>query len=587
MVLDARSASRRYFLVLAVAFLGGAFLRLHMLSEQILLDDEWHGVNAVVNTTYAEVLTQHNPFNHSSPLLNLYRLFLYDLLGWSEFGLRLPSVAAGLVGLIVLPLILRGILGKRVSLVFAFLLAVSPVLVFYSRFSRGYSAAMFFSFLGILSFCRWMAKGEHRHLAIFILAGAMAALSHPTTVVAMYALIGSGIGLRLLKRTRRSSTVRPRIAVSYRDLFTVAFAQTLLLAFLLLPTLLRFSKLPLAEGRMSASSVLAAASLISGTANTFLIAAFLLLAACGLLLMIKRIPTVGWPFLSIPVAYLVFFQIVRPMRIDAGIVIARYMIATVPIALASVAFAIDHCASRVETYSPPRSSVRLIPTLAFAGLLGLLVAYGPLPRIYIQPNNFTNHSAYQGSYEVFDWSQSDARHPIPGLIVSKEEIPEFYHWLGRQPNVRAILEYPFDVCNYNNLYYYYQHFHKKRCYIGYLPDKRIAGLTVERGDSGHGEASFRIGYLSLDQALYRVNDPGRLRFENMIDITDAGAIEESGAEFLVVHKQFKALKVTESGELGFVPVHYSSFPRLRSQYERKLGPPVFEDTEIACFCLKR
>ena len=88
--------SRRFIFILGCVFAVGSCLRLYMLSSQILLDDEWLGLNAVIGKSYFEIITKFNPLDNTSLPLNIYSLALFHSFGWSELTVRLPAILAGL-----------------------------------------------------------------------------------------------------------------------------------------------------------------------------------------------------------------------------------------------------------------------------------------------------------------------------------------------------------------------------------------------------------------------------------------------------------------------------------------------------------
>lgn len=119
-----------FLLTMGCVFAVGVYLRLHTLSSQILLDDEWHNIFEVIGKNFADILTQFNPHDNFSLPFAIYDLALYHTLGWSEFTLRLPVILAGLLSLIVLPFLVSKTFNERVSLIFSSLLAISPFLIF-------------------------------------------------------------------------------------------------------------------------------------------------------------------------------------------------------------------------------------------------------------------------------------------------------------------------------------------------------------------------------------------------------------------------------------------------------------------------
>src|SRR6185369_4058817 len=104
--------------LLAGAVLLGAALRLHGIRDQLLLSDEWHALHAAALLPVRELLRLVTLGATSIPM-NVYSRLLLDGPGWSELGLRLPSLLAGLAALVLFPLLARGLLRPRATVIFA------------------------------------------------------------------------------------------------------------------------------------------------------------------------------------------------------------------------------------------------------------------------------------------------------------------------------------------------------------------------------------------------------------------------------------------------------------------------------------
>jgi hypothetical protein len=554
-----------------------------MLSAQILLDDEWHGVNYVIGKTFLDVLTKS--YSPTSTLMDFYRLFLYHTFGWSEFALRLPSVLAGLLSLILFPLLVRKVFNERVAITFAFLLVISPFLIFYSRFSRSYSLVTFFCFWALLLFYEWLTTGKQRHAVGFILTGGFAVHAHLFSVVAVFTPLTVAFGILIFNHFNRSSPMRFPIKPSFKSLLTVSFIVILLILLLLFPVLLQSSHLPWAKEKLTSHGFITLPTLISGTANIPLTAIFFALCIAGYVLLFKQKPLLAWVFLPTICAYILSLIIARPKGMDTAVVLLRYMIVLIPITLSTVALAIDSLHQQLQKRIPVDGVRRTASALIVMAFTALLFITGPLPAIYTAPNNFTNHSAFQGSYQPYTWEYSDARHVYPAFSAARARIPHFYHWLAEQPHFQSIIEYPFDICNYNNLFYYYQHFHKRRTIAGYCSDSKLLGYALDKRLKSRTDVSFTVGILSADQILSCVSDPKKLTFHNMVDITDIAAISRSQADFIVLHKFVMALKIMPD-RIDSLPVYYRSVPHFDSQFRQFFGPPAYEDAQIICFRIK-
>jgi hypothetical protein len=580
--------NRHFIVIMGCVFAAGACLRLHNLSSQILLDDEWLGLNAVIGKSWLEVLTKFNPVDNTSLPYDIYTLALLRGFGWSEFTLRLPVIVAGLLSLVVLPLLVRNVLQERVALIFACLLAIAPFLIFYSRYARAYAFVALCCFSALLLFHQWLTTGKLRYAAGFIVAGAFSISAHLFSMIAVLAPLGTAIGIALVNRSAEASALRRQIVVPLRHLVIAALLLAALLVPLCLPVLRESAKLPWGRGNMTLEAVWNAATLLSGTVNGPLNALFYLLFLAGFALLFQQNRLLGWTFLSAIGAYPVVFLASRPAGLDTGAVMLRYMIVVVPVSLTLVALALDCLITRAQQIPGMRRS---LPVAGAACFLGCLWAAGPLPAQYRTPNNFASHSAFQYSYNRSRWESSDAVTVYPAFHVKQNQIPPFYNGLGGQSNIAAIVEYPFEICDYDDLFYYYQHVHHKRVLAGYCRDVTLLGYGFPPSADPAAPPA-QAGRLCADDILSRVADPAKLAFRNMIDILDAAALSRSGADILVLHKYIMVLKIMPNVggaalAYGSIPAFYRSVDLLQARFKADLGPPVYEDAEIVCFQIKR
>ena len=87
--------NRAFAPALAAAFLAGLWLRWHLLANQVLGDDEWHGFYYALGKSPAWLLTHFSIPGATCIPLNFYTWLLGATIGWSETWLRLPSLACG------------------------------------------------------------------------------------------------------------------------------------------------------------------------------------------------------------------------------------------------------------------------------------------------------------------------------------------------------------------------------------------------------------------------------------------------------------------------------------------------------------
>ena len=145
--------------VLLAAGIVGAVLRLDQFGAQVLIDDEWHAVHQLLHHTPQTMFFDFGFADYSIPLGILY---WYEAHGWglSEIGMRWPMLLCGLATLVVLPLYVAPRLGGATAAVFALLIAISPLLVVYSRMARPYAITLLFGWIAHGAFQRYHASTQ-------------------------------------------------------------------------------------------------------------------------------------------------------------------------------------------------------------------------------------------------------------------------------------------------------------------------------------------------------------------------------------------------------------------------------------------
>jgi hypothetical protein len=584
-----------YWLLLACALSVGILLRCYSLTSQVLVDDEWHSMAklAADQFSYGNLLTHFDAHDNTSVPLNVYCLSLYYTFGWSEWAIRLPVVVAGILCVVLLPLLLRPVLGDRVSLVTAWLLAISPFLVFYSRFFRAYSFVVLLGFTVLLLAYHWLTTGRRRYAVGFFLTGLAAVYMHLVALFAVFAPLAAALGIAAVQRVRAALAAeapdgparQEQLLVPLKSILLVGLGFALGLVPMALLVLQATNDLPLAKGDLSPAGLLTAATLASGTCNVFLNLLFFSLWIAGHVWLGRRKPVLSWIFLATLGAYVVAIVVFRPTDVQQGRVLLRYAIVALPIGLTMVALATDELLRLPAVEKLGRA---MPPAIISAGVLGFCAA-GPLPAIYVYdaPNNFTNHAAFQGAYTPLNWETSDAppRRQYPGPVIDESEVSPFYRTLCDRTDVQTIIEFPYDVCDFNNLFYYYQHFHRKRVLMGYSSDLRFGEGVYSMGvdDVRNGFAPRSI---YPDGMIVAAPNQRKIHFQNIIDIMDSGAVRRSGADVLVLHK---FALVLASGPSGASECHifYRVADLVRDSFRRQFGAPVYEDAAILCYRVRK
>ena len=182
----------------ALTVLAGA-LRFATLDLQSFSFDEAFTAGVDLNGSLGDVLDTLPDVESSPPLYFVLAWFWAELFGLGEVGLR--SLSA-LLGTALVPVVYgaaRELAGSRAGLLAAALVAVNPLLFFYSQEARVYSL---FILLATLSFWAFLvARRAHgpRSLALWALASALALLTH---YFALFLVVPEAIWLLVIVRPR-------------------------------------------------------------------------------------------------------------------------------------------------------------------------------------------------------------------------------------------------------------------------------------------------------------------------------------------------------------------------------------------------
>ncbi|MEE8349270.1 MAG: hypothetical protein V3R94_06860 [Acidobacteriota bacterium] len=558
-----------FWVTLMIIMAFGVALRLWMLDSQLLVDDEWHGVNFVSGRSLAYVFTHHGQGANSIPM-NVWRWVLLHSVGWSETWLRLPSIIAGIASMILFPLLVKTVFDRSQTLTFAFLLTLSPCLIFYSRMSRPYAMVAFLGFTSLVSFYVWIVGARRRGAVIYCVTGALAVWFHPYALIIVTVAPVAALGLKWLSERWGVGTEVDRWPRTVHIILVGAMAMLSAAALLLPAHLNRLWWMEVDAGeQLTWATITRYASLLSGTSNLPLILAFVFFVGTGMCFLSRRKPLLCVLSGASACVYALTLSL---HGVQVGIQVARYTIVMVPLWIAIASYGIWEGMRAVV----PRLKVPgfWTPVVIGCGLL-LLVVNSPLFQIFRHPNNFTNHSAFQESYAPLTWEKSRERGAAPGFAIEKSQVSPFYLQLAGENEVDAIIEYPIQIGDHYNLHFYFQHFHQKRVVGGYIT---TAVLNRE------GDVQVNPGLVPVDLVFSRLS-PGELKkihFRNLVDVLDLATVRAGGATYIVFHRHILQELFPEMW--GGQPDPFSPIVgQLVTWYETAAGPPVYEDEHIVVY----
>lgn len=199
-----RSRSRAFWIVAGITA-SAAALRLTTLDLQSYHHDEIVTASRVLRASLWHAIDKVGGSESAPPLYYVLAWLWTQVAGTGEVGLRSLSALAGIAAVPVAFLIGTELRDRRTGIAAAALVAVNPMLVWYSQEARSYSLLILFSSIALLFFLRALRTGSTRDMAWWAVASGLALATHYFAAFPMLAevawLLASHRG-----RTRRALT---------------------------------------------------------------------------------------------------------------------------------------------------------------------------------------------------------------------------------------------------------------------------------------------------------------------------------------------------------------------------------------------
>jgi hypothetical protein len=544
----------------------GLGLRYYDLGDQIILDDEWHGLRRAATQDLQRLATTQFK-GATSIAMNLYYRLVLEYWGWSEVSVRFLSILATLATLAVLPLIVARVFqSKLLAILVGLQFAISPFWVFYGQSSRPYAPFLLFTLLGLYFLYSATTKRSYWTWFGYAVSTALASYFHLFALPALAAAALVPLS-RLYTSARRDGLLSP----AFRgELWPQMAGHALAVALLLtayLPAIERgmIKRLPAQQGLrfFDGRSVQHALELLTGV--RFAVAGGILfcLSLVGLRLLARRNPAFLATLVAATLGSLLFTLATKPYDYHVAIVTLRYNIVIFPLFFLGIAGAVEF-ASTLPARAGQRFpwARRRWPAVAVAVLFTIVsIALSPIPQLLaIQPNNFRLHSAYQQNYS--NWSRDrayDSDMFSDGLRQKASAVSKFYGELGAAGRPCELIEFPLPLPDAWDPYYFYQLHHGCRVSIGYSRQCTIGRI------------------------LNSTNPSGRLHFQRLVNIEDRESLLRSGAGHLVVHVD---LDRENQGTTDRAPVLAKEVRSALRLLNKSLGAPVYKDQHLVVFSLQ-
>ena len=525
--------------VLACCWLvAGAWLRYYQLRSQILVEDEWHALHKILRSGYLGIFDSFGRSDHSIPLA-LYDRWMMLHGGLTEWVMRMPMLASGIALLAVAPLLVRRDAGRATRALWVGLLAVSPLLVYFSRTARPYAITVLAALVAVIALRRWWRDGGSGWAAAYVIGTWAAAWLHPVTLgFTLLALCWYGV-----------AAIRAAVARDQRPLQRLAGLGVVLFALLaasLGPPLYHdWDALAAKTGghAMTVDSVYRTGLMLAGSGSPYMLIAMAALAAYGVATRWRRDREEVGFFVVLIVGYWLLLAASGATWIEHPLVQARYLLIVLPFLLfaaAAGAIALANAARRPA----------LVPVVI--GVLPLaLLALGPLPRSLYYPNQFIGHARFQYDYD-------ESKNPYV-TQAPKQAYPAFYDRLAAlAPGSVTLIEAPWNLESQFNPLPFYQQRHRQKIKVG-----MVNGVCGERSFGEYPQAEHG------------------LRMRNMVHLSALLQGKRYGADYLIVHKTPWTIVP------GVRPTQWPDVEHCLPAIAARLGSPIFDDDQIVVFDLRR
>jgi hypothetical protein len=450
--------------------------------------------------------------------------------------MRAPVVVFGLLALVTLPLLVRRVLDRTTATLFACLLAISPLHIYYSRYARPYAVSLFCAACGIYAFYLWWTTRSRLWKYLYVACAIVGPYFHLTVLPVLFAPLALIAVQAFWGRT-------PDPEFSSAKVLRLILVTAGGLALLLLPPIWAdFASLAekAQHGSLTGESLMGALGLLIGMEAPAAQALTLAVMALGAVTLLHEQPRLALLLGTTAAVVLLGIAAARPTEIEYPIVLARYALFLLPVMILALAIGLRRIGGWLR-------SVRPAAVVCWAAWLIVTAKLGPLGRTYYAPNGFTNHAAFQ-YYPYFD----DPRNAYMRHL--SRPVSAFYTEMGRLPaSSLRLLEAPWYYEWHYNPYPFYQRVHRQRVAIGFVKSEPFPSGELPPFDR-------------------------RFRFSNFVHLQDRRDICAHGIDRVVLHKDLQR-------ELG-KPANRDfseDMARWIPEYRRDYGPAVFEDETLVVF----
>jgi hypothetical protein len=432
-------------------------------------------------------------------------------------------------------------LERPTAAVFALLLALSPLLVIFTRMARPYAITLLLGWVAHGAYQKYhgAARGQLTAGATYAFAAAMATWLHPVVGPFVVAPLLWG-----LARVRHAPPADRRAAL--QRWLILAVATGALTAAVVLPPLLAH---PMSLAAKGGIDVPGARTLVGvwyawlGTPSTVAVVACISLAAYGAPIVWRAMPAARTGALGIALTLLLVVA-TGPMWSHLPVTVSRYLLPFVPLLLLAVAAGTVRVAALIAV--PPTAPRRALALLTLTLPVGLLAVQSPLAPLLRHPNSQTQHLV---NYIDFRPDQNPYLPQFEAMPLS----PFWANLAARSPGTLRIAAAPFYFESYD--------WDAPRW-------ERLSTQTVVPG--------YLTGLCAGSRSGEMPRDP-RYRFANAVHLADDDDLDAKDIDFVAWQKPYILSVGGHSEPMG------TDTASCESVLRGKFGLPAFEDSHIIVF----
>jgi hypothetical protein len=518
----------------------GAWVRLDQFTTQVLIDDEWHAVHQVLAHGPLEMLRDFGYADYSIPL-GILDWFEARLFGLSETAMRWPMLLCGLALLALFPLYVAPRLSRATALVFAALLAMSPLLVVYSRIARPYGITLLLGWGAHAAYQRFHHRGRFAATAgvAYAIAASLAIWLHPIAAPFVLAPLLWGLYAHVADSQR---TWREPM----RRWLVIASGTAIVAAVLVLPPLLAHPQSLTAKALADRPTLATIEGVWFAWLGTPSLAAVILciaFAGVGARSVWRQLPVARTGVLGLALTFAAVLA-TGPMYVYNPLTLARYLLPFLPLLLLATAEGAVLIARRVAV---PRTRIRMALAAGTALLPCVALAWqSPLLAMLRHPNTQTLQA-------MFHFDFRPAANPYLPRVAATPLSPYWATLARNPPGSLRIAAAPFYFESYNWDAPRWERLSRQTVLPGYL-----TGLCVER----------RPG---------EVPDTPRFRFRNAVHLGNPAELVEKRIDYVVWQKPYVLTGAGREEAIG------TDTARCETVLRARLGRPVYEDSLIIVF----